>query len=93
MTLRLLASVRFRRVLDEGVMLRLDTGEILGLNGVGARVVELLAEGCRSRREVVESLRDELSMPDGMSGEQVATDVDRFIDELIELGSLHEDAS
>lgn len=86
--LRLADSVRFRRVLDEGVMLRLDTGEILGLNGVGARVVELLADGERGRADIVEILRSELRTGDA----EVAHDVDRFVAELEEAGVLVEEA-
>lgn len=83
--LRLASDVRFRRVLDEGVMLRLGTGEIIGLNGVGARVVELLSERDRRRGDLAATLRAELKVPEASD---VESDVARFVDELMELGAL-----
>lgn len=40
--LRLRKSVRFRAIAGEGVILSQDRGEVLVVNGVGTRVVELL---------------------------------------------------
>ena len=90
MSLRLADSVRFRRVLDEGVMLRLDTGEILGLNGVGARVIELVSAGPVDRHRVAEALRGELETP---VEAKVESDVDQFVDELLRIGAVVEDAT
>lgn len=39
------ADVRFRRIEDEAVVLRQQAGEVLVLNAIGARVLELLAAG------------------------------------------------
>lgn len=38
-------DVRFRRIEDEAVVLRQAAAEVLVLNGIGARVLELLAAG------------------------------------------------
>ncbi len=43
--IRLKDDIRFRSIADEGIVLRQDEGEVLVVNGVGVRVVELIAEG------------------------------------------------
>lgn len=42
--LRLARDVRFRRLADEAVVIRQDVGEVLVVNELGARVLELLDE-------------------------------------------------
>lgn len=76
-------DVRFRRVLDEAVVIRQDAAEVLGLNGVGARVFEL-ARGGASEDEIVQRLAEEHEIGEA----DVRGDVRRFLVELVEAGVL-----
>jgi hypothetical protein len=79
--LRLRREVRFRNVGGEGVVLRQEAREVLVVNGVGARVLELL-DGRRSVAEVAAVLREERDAPP----EAIERDVGAFVDELLAAG-------
>ncbi len=54
-------DVRYRVINDEAVLVRQRAGEVLALNEVGTRVVELL-DGRRQVGEIVDALVDELEV-------------------------------
>jgi len=81
MAFALRRDVRYRLVLDEAVVIRQDAAEVLGLNFVGARVLELIAGGS-AKSEILERLVEEFDVAPG----ELQTDVEAFIAELIELG-------
>lgn len=45
MSYRKVSSVRYRRLLDEGIVIQQAAGEVLALNATGLRVLELLDTG------------------------------------------------
>lgn len=77
------SDVRFRRIEEEAVVLRQDGGEVLVLNGTGARVLELLAAGFEPH-EAARRLTDELDVDLA----RAADDVRSFAAELGEAGVL-----
>jgi len=81
MAFALRRDVRYRLVLDEAVVIRQDAAEVLGLNFVGARVLELIAGGS-AKNEILERLVEEFDV----APEELQSDVEAFIAELIELG-------
>ncbi len=83
MKLVLAKDVRFRRILQQGVLIRQAAGEALGINGVGARILQLLVEG-RSVPEIVSLLTGEFDVEKRILKE----DTNRFVEELLELGVL-----
>lgn len=77
------ADVRFRRIEDEAVVLRQAAGEVLVLNGIGARVLELLAAGAGpedAARRLAEEFEVDL--------DEAAADVRSFAAELGAAGVL-----
>jgi hypothetical protein len=77
------ADVRFRRIEDEAVVLRQAAGEVLVLNGIGARVLELLAAGAgpdEAARRLAEEFEVDLA--------EAAADVRSFAAELGAAGVL-----
>lgn len=102
---RLAPDVRFRVVSGEGVVVRQDAGEVLVVNGVAARVLELLdprrMEGDdpvsgpadlppgRSFDEMLAPLQEEFDATE----EEIARDLRGFLDELVAGGvALAEDS-
>jgi len=87
---RLASDVRFRKVGGEGVVVQQSAGEVLVVNGVGARVLELLdprrEEGGlpagRSLGELLQRLAEEYEAP----RDRIERDVRGFLDEVTELG-------
>jgi coenzyme PQQ biosynthesis protein PqqD len=75
------SDVRFRTVLEEGVVIKQQTAEVLVLNTVGARVLELL-DGQRTVAEVQAALAAEFAAP----AESLAQDVTGYLDELLQAG-------
>jgi len=72
-----------RVVDDEAVALDLDAGQYYGLNAVGTRIWQLLADG-RSVASICDILVEEFDVtPDA-----VGPDVDAFIDDLLARGLL-----
>lgn len=86
--LRLSSGVRFRRVLDEGVVVHLEEGEILGMNDVGARILELVQAGESDAARLVDRLAEEYDDVDGAHEE-----VPAFLRELEELGVIERRAA
>lgn len=96
---RLASDVRFRVVGGEGVVVLQDAGEVLVVNGVAARVLELLdprrgrgsgpqpGEG-RSFSELLERLGQEFEATE----EEIARDLREFLDEVLAGGVVVETA-
>ncbi len=78
--LRRCADVRFRTVLDEGVVIKQETAEVLVLNEVAARTLELL-DGARTVAEVEAQLAAEFDAPPELGHDVVA-----YLDELLAAG-------
>lgn len=51
-------DVRYRLIDDEAVVIRQDAGEVLGLNDIGARLLELI-DGKRSVQGLLDRMADE----------------------------------
>ena len=81
MSLSLRPDVRYRLLLNEAVVIRQDAAEVLGLNLVGARVLELIDEGL-SESTILERLLQEFDV----TPRQLQADVRDFIAELRDLG-------
>ncbi len=80
MSLALRRDVRYRLLLNEAVVIRQDAAEVLGLNLVGARVLELIDDGL-AESEILERLVQEFDV----ARKELHVDVQAFIAELIEL--------
>jgi hypothetical protein len=80
MSFALRRDVRYRLLLNEAVVIRQDAAEVLGLNLVGARVLELIDDGL-AESEILESLVQEFDV----ARKELHVDVQAFIAELIEL--------
>ena len=83
MTLILRDDVRFRVVGDEAVGIRQEAAEVLVLNAVGARILELVGEGHDAGR-IVSGLEGEFEVATA----ELAADVANFLDELVQSGLL-----
>ena len=79
--LRTRSDVRFRRVADEAVVLRQDAGEVLALNEVAARILELVGERL-SEAEIVERLAGEYDVERA----ELEADTAAFVQELLDGG-------
>lgn len=80
---RLKSDVRHRSIADEGIVLRQDEGEVLVVNGIGERIVELIGEGA-SLPQVLATLETEYDV----EPKQLKTDVMTYLGELEEAGVL-----
>jgi hypothetical protein len=80
---RLCGDVRFRRVADEGIVLRQTQGEVLVLNGVGLRVLELAGSGA-AMADLLASMTAEYQVEMA----ELQTDVSGFLQELVGSGVL-----
>lgn len=74
-------DVRFRRIDTDGVVLVQGTAQVLGLNEVGARLLELVSGGA-TVAELVERLAEEYDVERGV----LEADVDAFLDRLLSAG-------
>ncbi len=70
-------DVRYRRVGDEAVVIRQEAAEVVVLNEVAARILEL-ADAGRTRDEMLEGLLAEFDVP----RDRLAADLDAFLAEL-----------
>ena len=77
-------DVRYRVINDEAVVVRQREGDVLVLNQVAARVLQLVGEGL-SPTEIGDRVAGEYEAPEAT----IREDVDRFIGELEEL-KVHE---
>lgn len=80
---RLKSDIRYRNIADEGIVLRQDEGEVLVVNGVGVRVVELIAEG-NALKQILTTLEGEYEVDQ----EQLLADFKDYIEELENAGVL-----
>ena len=78
---RVRKAVRFRIVDREAVVVRQDSGEVMVLNEVGARVLVLLAEGL-SPDQIARRIPEEFEV----TPEQADEDVKLYLNELMEAG-------
>ena len=76
-------DVRFRPVLDEGVVIRQRAGEVLVLNAVGVRILELIAKEL-TLSQIVDALLDEFLV----ERKELERDVLSFTSELERAGVL-----
>jgi hypothetical protein len=83
--MRIAEGVVFNRVGDELVLLDLNRGVYYGLNPIGARVWQLLAEGV-AEGELTDRLYDEYDAP----REMLAADLEMLLAELRGCGLLIE---
>lgn len=81
LVLRRCPDVRFRTVLDEGVVIKQDTAEVLVLNEVGARVLELL-DGTRTVGDVETALAREFDAP----AAELGRDLESYVEQLLAAG-------
>jgi hypothetical protein len=77
------SDVRFRKLDEEGLVLSQKRAEVIGLNGVGARVVEL-CDGARTFESIVDQLEEEYEI----DRPTLESDTSEFVDEMLELGIL-----
>lgn len=70
-------AIRFRRILDEGVILSQDTAEVRVVNDVGIRVLELIETGATDKK-ILSTLHDEYDV----KSDQLEHDVNYYLDEL-----------
>jgi hypothetical protein len=82
-TVRIPPRISFRRVRDEMALLNLDTGVYFGLDEVGARMWELVAEHQRLQL-VAEQMEGEYDVDPA----RLRQDLLRLVDELIAKGLL-----
>ena len=80
-TLRLADDVRYRVVEGEAVIVRQSEGEVVVLNQVGARILELAAEG-RAVASIVDTLLEEYDADRAT----VDADVREHLTELLSVG-------
>ncbi len=76
-TVRVAARITFRRVRDEMALLNLDTGVYFGLDEIGARMWELVAEHGRLQT-VAERMQEEYDVDPA----RLRQDLLRLVDEL-----------
>ncbi len=80
---RLKSDIRYRPIADEGIVLRQDEGEVLVVNGVGVRVVEIISEGT-----TLEQMLMTLEAEYDVEPEQLRADVLAYLEELENAGVL-----
>lgn len=78
-------DVRYRVIDDEAVVIRQDAGEVLGLNDVGARLLELI-DGKASVKVLLEKMADEFEI----DRNRLEQDVLGFLQELGEAGVIEQ---
>ncbi len=83
-------QVVWRKIVDELILVPMrkdvaDMETLYTLNEVGARVYELI-DGKRSLREIVNSIVNEFEVTE----QQAESDVSEFIEQLLEVESIHE---
>lgn len=82
---RLREDVRYRVVGNEAVVVRQEAAEVIALNDVGARVLELMSDE-RCIAEIVEAL---IGVYD-VDRSTLESDVETFVGEIVEAGILEE---
>lgn len=82
-TFRLADRTRFRTIDDQGVVIMLQSAEVLVLNAVGARTLELLSDG-QTLKRTQQALETEYDA----SAERIERDTTAYLSELIDAGAL-----
>jgi hypothetical protein len=77
------SDVRFQRGEETGVLLCQQLAEPIGLNGVGARVIEL-CDGATPFDSVLDALEDEYDV----DRPTLESDTAEFVEEMVEMGVL-----
>jgi len=77
------SDVRYRGIGDEGIVLLQDEGEVLVVNGVGVRIVELIGEGT-TLPQILDTVEGEYDVEPA----QLRTDVLTYLAELEDAGVL-----
>lgn len=80
---RIADDIRYRVIDDEAVLIRQTDGDVLVLNEVAARVLQLAGEGLSSE-QIEERVIDEYDAPEGA----IRKDVHEFLGQLTELNVL-----
>ncbi|OOZ38884.1 PqqD family protein [Solemya elarraichensis gill symbiont] len=84
-TLNISSRARFRTVGSEGVVVQVERGEVMVVNGVGLRVLELVKES-GSRNAIIQQLSSEYET----GSANVTQQVDDYIEELYAWGILEQ---
>lgn len=74
-------DVRFRIVADEAVVVRQRDAEVLVLNEVGGRILELIDENF-DRDQIARQVGEEFDAPEA----EISSHVDDFLDQLTQAG-------
>lgn len=88
MHLRIADNVVFRNLADESVLLNLDTGTYFGLDAVGARLWNLVAE-----QVSIASITETLLAEYDVDAPRLQRDIATLIDQLLAKGLLTTDAA
>lgn len=83
-TWKLDEQVRYRRLLDEGVLIHQERAEALVLNDTAMAFLEL-CDGQRSTGEIIKEMAQQYEV----SHEELADDLKDFIQELTQTGIIH----
>ena len=75
---RLNPRVRFRAVGDEGVVVQIENSEVIVVNNVGLRILDLIREGGNTIAGIVASLQDDYQV----TPDQLQQDVTRYVVDL-----------
>ena len=81
MSWKLARDVRFRRLFDEAVVVRQDASEVMGLNLVRVRILELIRDGAEED-DMIKTLTAEFEV----EPEVLRADLPAFVDELFAAG-------
>ncbi|MGV6826269.1 MAG: PqqD family protein [bacterium] len=76
---QLKSDVRMRRVADEGIAVQQTSGEIVAVNALGIRILELIKDNT-PRAEIVGTLLAEFDVTE----EQLAADIEEYLRDLID---------
>jgi len=79
------ANHRYRRFDDEGIVVLLERGEVLAVNGPGAFLLELWSEASS-----IEHAAEQVAASYAVEPDVAARDVSEFADEMVALGVLDE---
>jgi hypothetical protein len=83
---RVARDIRYRVIDDEAVLVRQTAGDVLVLNEVAARVLELAGEGL-SADQIGDRVAGEFDAPEDV----IRSDVGEFLEQLAELEVLEDD--
>jgi hypothetical protein len=78
-------DIRYRVVGEEAVVVRQKEAEVMALNAVGARVLELI-DADKTLRQVIETMASEYDV----APEELARDVELFVAEMRDAGIVEE---